>query len=152
MFFYFQFFFTSTNFLTCNCSFTSSFIFNFHKPFFTANIFVYFHKPFFTLICGTYISAVFIPNLPHSYGFHATPSFLMWWSTLSVLVGNLNFLPMHHLQKSLFHQHNGRAHTHTKSFKRYAHSLTYFCLYVMESNNLQMYHYVVEKSRPTNYY
>ena len=119
MFFYFQFFFTSTNFFTCNCSFTSSFIFNFHKPFFTSNIFVYFHKPFFTLICGTYISAIFYPKFTTLLRFSCHPIF-----------PNVGIYSKHFGRKLKFSTNAPppkitvsptqwpNTHTHKKSFKR----------------------------------
>ena len=51
--------------------------------------------------------------------------------SLGVLIGNLKPLTMHRLQKSLFHQHNGR--TPAKSFKRHTHSLAHTGCYAMES-------------------
>ena len=85
----------------------------------------------------------FIPNLPHSYAFHATLFFQIWGFTVGVLTGSLKFLPMDHLQKLLFHQDNGQ--TSKRSFKGHAHSLAHIRLYVMESDALPMYHSIIEK-------
>lgn len=87
------------------------------------------------------VSAIFIPNLPHSNAFHVIPSFSMWGFASGSLNEKLKPLSTHHPQKSLFHKHNNQ--TTKEGFKRHVYSLAFIWLNMIESG--------VKKSKLTKY-
>ena len=98
------------------------------------------------------INTILIPDLLHSYAFHAISSFpklrfIQWNSTLQKYLFDWKLnAPPPKMTLSPTQWPNQK-----KSFNRYAHSLAHICLYAMECDALPMCHSNVEKSITIKY-